>query len=279
LGELLNKFDTLTRLHAPGTSIVPRNLSECIAAVDLFGSPFICCSCENAAKLIVNEITHPRQLPILVTHINAHNFRILSSNRELLEALRVRSWCLLEGIGLKMACVLTKGWAPPDTNGTDLFPALLNELRNMPCRLFLLGGHSIVVSVAAQRIKERWKHVEIVGYKDGYFSNDQIPLIRDAVERARPTLLLIGLGSPRQEEVALDFLQVPDLQMVWTVGGLFDFLCGRIKRAPPIVRMLRFEWLFRIFLEPHRLAIRYLFDALWLAKSCAYEWLIRLKLR
>ena len=280
LGELLDdKFETSTRPKAPSTSIVRQNPSEPLAVVDLFGSPFICCSCDNAAKLIVAEITNARQLPILVTHINAHNFRTLSSNRELLEALRARSWCLLEGIGLKTACVLTRGWAPPDTNGTDLFPALLDELRNMRCRLFLLGSHSNVVSMAAQRIKERWKHVEIVGYRDGYFSNDQIPLIRDEVERARPTLLLIGLGSPRQEEVALHFLRVLDLQMVWTVGGLFDFLSGRIKRAPAVVRMLRLEWLFRISLEPRRLALRYLCDALWLAKSCAYEWLITLRLK
>ena len=157
---------------------------------------------------------------------------------------------------------------------------MLNELRNVPCRLFLLGSHSNVVDMAAGKIKESWKQVEIVGYRDGYFSNDQIPVIRDEVQRARPTLLLIGLGSPRQEEVALEFLQIPDLQIVWTVGGLFDFLSGRIKRAPPFVRMLRFEWLFRIVLEPRRLTLRYLFDALWLAKACAYEWSsIRLKLK
>jgi N-acetylglucosaminyldiphosphoundecaprenol N-acetyl-beta-D-mannosaminyltransferase len=127
---------------------------------------------------------------------------------------------------------LTKSWAPLDTNGTDLFPALLNELRNMPCRLFLLGSHLIVVSVAAQRIKERWKHVEIVGYKDGYFSNDQIPLIRDAVERARSTLFLIGLGSPRQEEVALDFLQVPDLQWCGR-SEVFLAFCAVASNAHP----------------------------------------------
>ena len=92
-------------------------------------------------------------------------------------------------------------------------------------------------------------------------------------------ILLIGLGSPRQEEVALDFLQVPNLKIVWTVGGLFDFMSRSHQTRTPHRANARFEWLFRIFLEPRRLAIRYLFDALWLAKSCAYEWLIRLKLR
>ena len=270
---------SVRQFKVPSTLIFPPNWTPSITTVDLFGSRFICCSTENAARLIVKELTHSKQLPFLITHINTHNFRTISSNHRLLEALQMRAWCFLEGIGLKTACVLTNGWSPDDTNGTDLFPALLMELRDIPCRLFLLGSHSNVVNMAARKIKERWTYIDIVGYRDGYFSNDQIPLIRDEVQRAGPTLLLIGLGSPRQEEVALEFLQVPDLQVVWTVGGLFDFLSGRIKRAPAVVRMLRLEWLFRICLEPRRLAFRYLFDALWLTKSCAYQWLIRLKLQ
>ena len=159
------------------------------------------------------------------------------------------------------------------------FSSLARRAAQYALSIVSLGSHSNVVSMAARKIKEGWKQIEIVGYRDGYFSSDQIPLIRDEVQRARPTLLLIGLGSPRQEEVALEFLQVPDLQIVWTVGGLFDFLSGRIKRAPHVVRMLPCEWLFRICLEPRRLTLRYLFDALWLARACAYEWLIKLKLK
>jgi exopolysaccharide biosynthesis WecB/TagA/CpsF family protein len=158
-------------------------------------------------------------------------------------------------------------------NGTDLFPALLDQTRSMPCRLFLLGSRSDVVALTVQKIRESWPHAEIVGYRDGYFSNNKIQAVRDEVCRARPTLLLIGLGSPRQEQVALEFLQVPDLQVIWTVGGLFDFLSGRLRRAPTLIQMLRLEWMFRIFIEPRRLAPRYLLAALWPAKSCVYEWL------
>jgi N-acetylglucosaminyldiphosphoundecaprenol N-acetyl-beta-D-mannosaminyltransferase len=129
---------------------------------------------------------------------------------------------------------------------------------------------SIVIALAAQKIKESRPHAEIVGYRDGYFSNNEIQAIRDEVCRAKPTLLLIALGSPRQEQVALEFLQLPDLQVVWTVGGLFDFLSGRIVRAPTLIQMRRLEWLLQIFIEPRRLAPRYLFNALWLAKSRVY---------
>jgi N-acetylglucosaminyldiphosphoundecaprenol N-acetyl-beta-D-mannosaminyltransferase len=132
-----------------------------------------------------------------------------------------------------------------------------------------------VGALAKQKIEEGWPHVEIVGWRDGFFSNEELPAIRDQVSRASPTLLLIGMGSPKQEAFALEFLKIPNLQLVWAVGGLFDRLSGRIARAPPLMLMLRLEWLFRIFVEPRRLALRYLSDALWLAKSCVYELLNR----
>lgn len=221
---------------------------------------------------VSNAIEQPGPMPLLLMHVNVHNLRSLSRVRE---TLQTRAPFLLEGIGLKAACFLTKGWSPPDTNGTDLFPVLLNRLRSSPCRLFLLGGGPGVAALAAMKIKESWPHVEIVGCRNGFFSNDDLPGIYDEVCRAKTNLLLIGLGSPRQEEVALEFLRVPDLQVVWTVGGLLDRLSGRIARAPPLMLRFRLEWIFRIYLEPRRLASRYLFDALWLVKSCAYEWLGR----
>lgn len=274
INDLLDdKFENLIGLQGPGKSAVPKDPSlRALTSVYLLGSRFICCSCEDAARWIAQAIVQPRPTPLLLTHINAHNLRCLSQVPELRETLQVRSWFLLEGVGLKVACLLTKGRAPVDTNGTDLLPALLDQLRGMPCRLFLLGGGTNVAVLAARKIREMWPHVEIVGSRDGYFSNDEIPAIRDQLRRAKPTLLLIGLGSSRQEAVALEFLQVPGLRVVWTVGGLFDRLTGRIPRAPTLMRTLRLEWLYRIYVEPRRLALRYVFDALWLAKSCAHEW-------
>jgi exopolysaccharide biosynthesis WecB/TagA/CpsF family protein len=276
MGDL--EFDLLTGLQGSGGSAVLTDpLVRALPKVDLFGNVFICCNCEDAAKWIAGAIVQPRPTPLLLTHVNLHNLRSLSQVRGLCNTLQLRSLFLLEGIGLKAACLLTRGWAPADTNGTDLVPALLDQLRTMPCRLFLLGGRASVAALAIQKIQARWPYVEIVGCRDGYFSNDEISAIRDEVFRARPTLLLIGLGAPRQDEVALEFLQAPDLRVVWSVGGLFDRLSGRIPRAPPFMQMLRLEWLFRIFVEPRRLASRYFFDGLWLIKSCAHEWYRRLK--
>lgn len=274
---LLNdRLDRPTKHHEIGIPPVLTDISlRGISTVELFGQQLICCDCRVAAKWIAEVITHPRTSPLILTHVNAHSLRCLS---RISEPQGISQMLLLEGIGLKAACLITKGWAPVDTNGTDLLSALLDQLRGTSCRLFLLGSEAHVATLAAQKIKERWPNVEIVGCRDGYFTENEIPAIRDEVRRAKPTLLLIGLGSPRQEAVAVEFLQVPDLQVIWTVGGLFDRLAGRIPRAPSLMLALRLEWLFRIFVEPRRLAWRYFIDALWLVRSCVYEWLKPLKI-
>jgi exopolysaccharide biosynthesis WecB/TagA/CpsF family protein len=243
------------------------------SVVQIFGAKLICRDCDEAAKAIAKAVLHPKTTPILLAHINVHSLRSISSSNELREQLRNRAWLLLEGIGLKVACLLTKGRFPPDTNGTDLFPAVIKELRGSPCRLFLLGGEPEVGALAKAQIESIWPHVQVVGCKHGFFSRTELPMIHDQVSTARPNILLVGVGSPKQEALLLEFLQIPNLQLVWAVGGLFDRLSGRIPRAPPPMLVLRLEWLFRIFLEPRRLGLRYLLDALWLAKACAHEWL------
>jgi exopolysaccharide biosynthesis WecB/TagA/CpsF family protein len=269
--DLVQKLDRAGRFRQSKRSAFLKDpLVRHPTTVQIFGSRFICSNTEEAAKWIADAIKHPKSTPRLVTHVNVHNLRCMSP--ELRDTVQGRSWFLLEGIGLKIACLLTKGWVPPDTNGTDLFPALLDQLHGTPCRLFLLGSRAHITALAIQKIQGRWPHVEVVGFRDGYFSSHEIPTIRDEVARARPELLLIGLGAPKQETIALEFLHVPCLRVVWTVGGLFDFLSGRIPRAPTLMRTMRFEWLFRIFVQPRRLAVRYMADGLWLIKSSLYEW-------
>ena len=205
--------------------------------------------------------------------MNVHTFRTVSKNRDLWENLQAHALLLLEGVGLKAACTLTRGGAPADTNGTDVFPSFLSAMQGTPCRLFLLGSRPEDVAGAKKTIEENWPHVEIVGFRDGYFGTDELLALREQVCRASPTVLLIGMGSPRQEALALEFAKLSDLRAVWAVGALFDRLSGRVVRAPNLILRARLEWLFRIYIEPRRLAPRYLGAAFWLVKSCILDWI------
>ena len=230
---LEDQLDVLTKPRELG-SVASLDTNRMRSVIRLFGIEIVCWNCEEAAEAIAKAIERPRQTPLLLVHVNVHTLRSILANNDLLKKLQERSLLLLEGIGLKSACLFTKGRAPADTNGTDLFPALLSALQSTRCRLYLLGSRPDVVALARQKIHESWPHVDIVGWRDGCFTSAELPAIRDQVSCASPTLLLIGMGSPKQEALALEFLQIPKLQLVWAVGGLFDRLSGRITRAPPL---------------------------------------------
>jgi N-acetylglucosaminyldiphosphoundecaprenol N-acetyl-beta-D-mannosaminyltransferase len=75
---------------------------------------------------------------------------------------------------------------------------------------------------------------------------------------AHPDILVLGMGVPFQEKWMSEHAQSLEVPVIWAVGGLFDYLCGRWKRGPRILSDHGFEWVSRLCSEPRRLWKRYL---------------------
>jgi exopolysaccharide biosynthesis WecB/TagA/CpsF family protein len=98
-----------------------------------------------------------------------------------------------------------------------------------------------------------------VGHRHGYFSRDQEPAIVRSINLARPDILWIGMGAPAEQQFVIRNRQhLRGVGIIKTAGGLFDFLSGRARRAPPWMQTAGLEWAFRTMLEPRRLAGRYM---------------------
>ena len=92
---------------------------------------------------------------------------------------------------------------------------------------------------------------KIVGAENGYqdFNN-----VIEKINIARPDILLVGLGSPKQEKFIYENLsKMPSVKLAVGVGGAFDFISGRVKRAPKILQKIGMEWLWRLFVQPQRI--------------------------
>ncbi len=138
-------------------------------------------------------------------------------------------------------------------------PALLEETRHS-LRIYLLGARPGVGAEAAARLGARYPRHAIVGVRHGYFSDAEADEVVAEINRARPDVVLVALGNPRQEHFVAahgDRIEAPAIIMV---GALFDFIAGRVARAPRLVRAARAEWLFRLAQEPRRLGRRYTVD-------------------
>ncbi|MBI3924412.1 MAG: WecB/TagA/CpsF family glycosyltransferase [Armatimonadetes bacterium] len=152
-----------------------------------------------------------------------------------------------DGIGLVLASRYCGLPMPERVAGIDLIWRLSRELRP---RLFLLGAAPGVAEQAADRLRQNCPGLEIVGVQDGYFSDEEEVVARIAGSGA--DVLLVGIGSPRQEQFIDRHRDRLGVAVGIGVGGSFDVLAGRLRRAPEWMIRLGLEWLYRLVSQPSR---------------------------
>ena len=163
---------------------------------------------------------------------------------------------LNDGVALDLAAIFKYGTRFPDNlNGTDFTPVFLSNL-NVDSRVFLLGGRPGVAEKAAQALSS-FPKAEVCGCLDGYSIWEDEAATIGTINQARPDILLVALGNPRQEEWILRHRQALAVPLIFGVGALLDFLSGSVPRAPMLLRRLKLEWAYRLSLEPRRLVGRY----------------------
>ena len=134
--------------------------------------------------------------------------------------------------------------------GIDFVQALMGELAKTGGRVFLLGSKPGVAELAAQTISARYPGLTICGTQDGYFKDDA-PVI-EAVNAAKPDLLFVCLGAPKQELWMQRNAPKLNVGVMAGRGGSLDVFAGNVKRAPAFYQKLGLEWLYRVVCEPSR---------------------------
>jgi len=232
--------------------------------IDFLGLPLITGTVNEIVGWLIAQINCSHQSPIIVTHINANNYYILSNNPRLCRNLERNGYLLFDGIAMKLAATgLGLGWIP-DLNGTDLFPLVMTKLVEQKVPLYLVGGSELVIEKTVQQLRSFWTEINIVGYTPGYFNETEEDQVVQSINASGAKVLLVGRGFPIQEEFSLRQRTKLKVSLIWNVGGLFDFLSGNKPRAPLWLRRMRLEWLFRLALEPHRLWARTFIVGPWL---------------
>lgn len=189
-----------------------------------------------------------------VAFANANLLNMGAASAELTAVLR-RFVVVNDGSGVNLASrLLGHGPFPDNLNGTDFIPFLLDSSPR-PLRLYLLGGSEEVVQETVAVMNRRWPRHVLAGFRNGYFKPEAEDGIRAEMVARRPDVILVALGNGKQEHFAAK-LEVPGAA-VFGVGALFDFLSGRVERAPSWMRRLGIEWIYRLLLEPGRLWRRY----------------------
>jgi N-acetylglucosaminyldiphosphoundecaprenol N-acetyl-beta-D-mannosaminyltransferase len=157
---------------------------------------------------------------------------------------------------------------PGRVAGIDLMEAILRAASRRGYRVFLLGARPGVLEAAAEEMERRFEGVVIVGQQHGYFRSEELDGIVGRIAAAAPDILFVALQTPRKEIFLARHRNRLAVPFTMGVGGAFDVLAGRRRRAPGWVRRIGLEWLYRLLQEPHRLAGRYIIG------NTRFTWLV-----
>lgn len=208
------------------------------------------CPCASFAS----EVDARRALQDIVTAgqggysvaINAEKIQRFDQDPELRSVIGNSILPVADGAGAVLGLRILHGFRSAKI---DLPRALLQVSNEAGWRLFVGGATEAVNAAAAHAIAARYPGISIVGRISGFA--DEAELL-DAVDRVRPQVMLLAMGSPRQELLAGRILaKVPNVFIVGC-GGALDIMAGVKRRAPAFMVNNNLEWLYRLYKEPYR---------------------------
>ncbi|MCL1848258.1 MAG: WecB/TagA/CpsF family glycosyltransferase [Clostridiales bacterium] len=167
--------------------------------------------------------------------------------------LRTADLILPDGVGVVKAASILGSPLKERVAGTDLMVELAAWAEANGRSVYLLGAAKESVEGAAAALREKYPALRIAGYHDGYFKGEETEAILMEIEAARPDFLFIGMGFPAQDRFYVQHKGRLPVGVVMGVGGSFDALSGKVRRAPLWVRRLNLEWAFRFAQNPKRL--------------------------
>ena len=156
-----------------------------------------------------------------------------------------------DGMGTLLAARILGRRIPERVAGVDLTDQLCAMCARQGFHVFLFGGTPGVADEAARRLTARHPGLIVAGTQYGYDAMDDAALA-DRIRQAGAHLLLVALGSPRQEIWLRRWLDRTGVRVGIGIGGTLDVFAGRARLAPPWIRNLGIEWLYRLLREPRR---------------------------
>lgn len=159
---------------------------------------------------------------------------------------------LPDGAGLLWASRLVGCPLKARVTGVDLVRRLAKLAQERGYCLFLLGAAEGVALSVAEALKKEFPGLAVAGTHAGSPAPEEKEGIIDLIKRARPHLLFVAFGAPQQEVWIRRNLHCLGVPVVIGVGGAFDFISGRVRRAPIWMRSRGLEWLYRLVQEPWR---------------------------
>ncbi len=184
-----------------------------------------------------------------IVTINPEMISAAQKNSDFAEIINSAELVVADGIGVEIGLKIL-GYKVKRIAGIDLGKALVEKFTASGKSVAMIGAKPGVVDSAVVNLSKEYQNLNVVYSHDGYFDNDED--IIESVISANPDLILVALGSPKQEFFIHNLKEKLPNSTLIGLGGSFDVWAGVVERAPIIYQKLGLEWLYRTLKEPKR---------------------------
>ncbi|MBQ1868623.1 MULTISPECIES: WecB/TagA/CpsF family glycosyltransferase [Selenomonas] len=189
---------------------------------------------------------------VLIATANAEMIMRATHDKELQDILNDAALVVPDGAGTVWAAHHLGHDMPERVAGFDLAQELMRIAPKKKRRVFFFGSAPGVAEKAKAKAEELYPGIEIVGVRNGFFTEKDESEIIAQIKEAKPDLLLAALGVPKQEKWLYKHKEELGVPVSIGVGGTLDVMAGVMKRAPLWMQKAKLEWLFRGMLQPKR---------------------------
>ena len=223
----------------------------------LAGHDIVTASTAELAAAMVKDCATRGGRPRIVVDVNGQGVALRDSNPDYRSAVDAADVVHADGQFLVLLSRwLTRKPIAERSATTDLIHACASEAAERGLSFYLLGGEPGLSDKAADALTRLYPRLNIVGHHHGFFGPNEEPALIEAINKAAPDVLWVGLGKPKEQMLALRWGDRLTCGWVVTCGGCFNFLTGDYARAPQWMQNFGLEWLFRA-LSSRKLFWRY----------------------
>ncbi|MDO4753575.1 MAG: WecB/TagA/CpsF family glycosyltransferase [Bacillota bacterium] len=158
-----------------------------------------------------------------------------------------------DGIGVVLASRFRFGKIKKRITGIDLLEHLLSVAAESGKSVYLLGSRPGVAETAGVKMLEKYPGLIVSGTHHGYYNDEEEERLVDQIEAAKPDLLVVALGAPKQEIFIDRYADRIGINAAIGVGGALDVWSGNVERAPKFLSRIGLEWLYRVIKQPSRI--------------------------
>ena len=193
------------------------------------------------------------------TVVNAGKVVMMQSDKELEKSVLEADIINADGQSIVWAANLLGCKLPERVSGIDLMEALVKRSYDKGYKCFFFGATQEVVTKLVNIYKDQYSESIIAGKRNGYYDRSQEENIANKIADSGADILFVAITSPKKEIFLNRYKkQLQNVKFIMGVGGSFDVIAGKVKRAPIWMQNFGLEWFYRFFQEPRRMWKRYL---------------------